>query len=87
MAKHEYLFYLGCLIPYRLASYEISARKVLKELDVKLVEMPDFNCCGFPIAPVDYELAVSLAARNLCLAEQQKLNIFNPLQRLLWNVE
>ena len=75
MAEHEYLFYLGCLIPYRLASYEISARRVLDKLDVKLVEMPDFNCCGFPIAPVNYELAISLAARNLCLAEQRELDI------------
>ena len=75
MADLEYLFYLGCLIPYRLASYEISARKVLSKLGVKIIEMPDFNCCGFPIAPVNYELALSLAARNLCLAEQQKLDI------------
>ena len=75
MAELEYLFYLGCLIPYRLASYEISARKVLDKLGVRLIEMPDFNCCGFPLAPVNYELAISLAARNLCLAEQQKLNI------------
>jgi len=75
MADLEYLFYLGCLIPYRVVSYEISARKVLSKLDVKIVEMPEFNCCGFPIAPVDYELALSLAARNLCLAEQRKLNI------------
>jgi len=75
MAKLEYLFYLGCLIPYRLASYEISARRVLRRLDVKLVEMPDFNCCGFTVAPVNYELALCLAARNLCLAEQRKLDI------------
>jgi len=75
MADLEYLFYLGCLIPYRLVSYEISARKVLSKLGVKIIEMPDFNCCGFPIAPVNYELALSLAARNLCLAEQQKLDI------------
>jgi len=75
MADLEFLFYLGCLIPYRLASYEISARKVLGKLNVKLVEMPDFNCCGFTIAPVNYDLALSLAARNLCLAEKQGLNI------------
>ena len=75
MSNLEYLLYLGCLIPYRLASYEISARKVLNKLGVKLVEMPDFNCCGFPVAPINYELALSLAARNLCLAEQRKMNI------------
>ncbi len=75
MAELEYLFFLGCLIPYRLASYEVSARKVLGKLGVKMVEMPEFNCCGFPVAPVNFELALSLAARNLCLAEQRKMNI------------
>jgi heterodisulfide reductase subunit B len=75
MAELEYLFFLGCLIPYRLASYEVSARKVLNKLGVKLVEMPEFNCCGFPVAPVNFDLALSLAARNLCLAEQRNMNI------------
>jgi heterodisulfide reductase subunit B len=75
LAELEYLFFLGCLIPYRLVSYEVSARKVLSKLGVKLVEMPEFNCCGFPIAPVNFDLALSLAARNLCLAEQKNLNI------------
>jgi heterodisulfide reductase subunit B len=75
MAELEYIFFLGCLIPYRLASYEVSARKVLGKLGVKLVEMPEFNCCGFPVAPVNFDLALSLAARNLCLAEQRNMNI------------
>lgn len=75
MAELEYLFFLGCLIPYRLSSYEVSARKVLGRLSVKLSEMPEFNCCGFPMAPVNFDLALSLAARNLCLAEQRQLNI------------
>jgi len=71
----EYLIFLGCTIPYRLPSYEISARKVLKTLGVKLVEMPDFNCCGYPIDPVNHELASTLATRNLCLAEEKEMNI------------
>jgi len=75
VAEPQYLFFLGCLIPYRLSSYEASARKVLDKLGVRLVEMPDSNCCGFPMAPVNYDLGLSLAARNLCLAEQQNLNI------------
>jgi len=75
VAEPQYLFFLGCLIPYRLSSYEASARKILDKLGVKLVEMPDFNCCGFPMAPVNHGLGLSLAARDLCLAEQQNLNI------------
>lgn len=40
------LIFLGCAVAYHVSSYEISARKVLQKLDVELVEMPEFNCCG-----------------------------------------
>jgi heterodisulfide reductase subunit B len=75
MGESKYLLFLGCAIPYRLASYEISTRKVLKKLGLELVEMPEFNCCGFPLDPVNHDMMLTLAARNLCLAEQQNLNI------------
>ena len=75
MPEHKYLLFLGCVIPYRISSYEISARKVLQKLGVELVEMPEFNCCGLPLDPVSHDVMLTLAARNLCLAEQQNLNI------------
>jgi heterodisulfide reductase subunit B len=75
MAGLKYLLFLGCTIPYRVSSYEISARKVLSKLGVELVEMPDFNCCGLPVDPANHEITLVLAARNLCLAEQKNLNI------------
>jgi len=75
MSELKYLVFLGCVIPYRLSSYEISARKVLKKLGVELVEMPEFNCCGFPMDPINHDLMLSLAARNLCLAERENLGI------------
>jgi len=71
----KYLLFLGCVIPYRISSYEISSRKVLNKLDVELVEMPEFNCCGLPIDAVNHEAKLTLAARNLCLAEDQGLNV------------
>jgi heterodisulfide reductase subunit B len=75
MTEPKYLLFLGCLIPYRISSYETSARKVLGRLGVELVEMPEFNCCGFPLDPVSHDTMVALAARNLCLAEQKEINI------------
>ncbi|MEM3622576.1 MAG: CoB--CoM heterodisulfide reductase iron-sulfur subunit B family protein [Candidatus Bathyarchaeia archaeon] len=71
----KYLIFLGCVIPYRLSSYEISARKVLNKLGVELVEMPTYNCCGYPMDAINHDLMLALAARNLCVAEQQNLNI------------
>ena len=75
LAQLRYAFFLGCTIPYREASYEISARKVFDKLGMELVEMPDANCCGLPVDPANHEMMLALSARNLCLAEQQNLNI------------
>ena len=75
MPELKYLLFLGCVIPYRISSYEIPTRKVLDKLGVELVEMPEFNCCGFPLDPVNHDMMVTLATRNLCLAEQRNLNI------------
>jgi len=71
----KYLIFLGCAVPYRVSSYEISSRKVLDKLGVELVEMPEFNCCGLPLDPVSHETMLILAARNLALAEQTGLSI------------
>lgn len=75
MTGLKYLFFLGCVIPYRIASFEISSRIVLEKLGVELVEMPEFNCCGLPIDSVNHDAMLTLAARNLCLAEQQGLDV------------
>jgi heterodisulfide reductase subunit B len=75
MAELNYLLFLGCSIPYRVSAYEISTRKVAEKLGLQLVEMPDYNCCGLPLDPVDHDLMLTLAARNLCIAEKQGLNI------------
>ena len=73
--SNRFLLFLGCVIPYRVSSYEISTRKTLSRLGIELVEMPEYNCCGLPVDPVNHEMMLSLAARNLCLAEQCGLNI------------
>jgi heterodisulfide reductase subunit B len=75
MPKPKYLIFLGCVIPYRLSNYEISTRKVLSKLGVDLVEMPEYNCCGYPMDTINHDLMLTLAARNLCVAEKQNLNI------------
>lgn len=75
MAELNYLIFLGCVIPYRVVSFEISSRAVLKNLGVDLIEMPEFNCCGLPIDSVNHDAMLTLAARNLCLAEQRGLDV------------
>ena len=75
MPELKCLLFLGCVIPHRVSSYEISARKVAERLGIELVEMPEFNCCGLCLDPISHNMMLTLAARNLCLAEQQNLNI------------
>ncbi|MEM2642981.1 MAG: CoB--CoM heterodisulfide reductase iron-sulfur subunit B family protein [Candidatus Bathyarchaeia archaeon] len=75
MSNSKYLLFLGCVIPYRLSSYEISARKVLPKLGVEIVEMPEYNCCGYPMDVINHDLMLTLAARNLCIAEKVGLPI------------
>ena len=71
----RWLFFLGCAVPSRGISYEISARKVLTKLNVELVELPEFNCCGLPLDSLSHETMLILSAKNLAIAEQQGLNI------------
>lgn len=72
----KYAFYLGCLIPARELSYEVSVRKVLPPLGVELVDMQETNCCApFSIQSLDYASWMALAARNLCIAEEMGLDI------------
>jgi len=75
MSENGYAMFLGCLIPYREVGYEVSARRVAKELGIDLKEMSDANCCGLPFDDLNHEMMLSLAARDLCIAEAMGLNI------------
>jgi heterodisulfide reductase subunit B len=73
----KYAFFLGCLIPSREISYEVSVRKVLPEFGVELVDMEGANCCApFSIQSLDSASWMALAARNLCIAEEMGMNVF-----------
>ena len=68
----NYSIYLGCLIPSRYPSIEISSRKVLETLNVKLHELENTTCCPnqMAIKSTDDKLWQLMAARNLALAEK-----------------
>jgi heterodisulfide reductase subunit B len=71
----EFALFLGCNIPIRLEQYETSSRAVLDELGVTLVDIPEFNCCGYPLRNIDLKAFLLSSARNLALAERQNLNM------------
>lgn len=61
--------FLGCTVPVRAQNYELSARKVASNLDIDLIDIEGFGCCGYPIGSVSSKAALWMAARNLALAE------------------
>ena len=64
----------GCSLLGSSREFDESTRAVLKALDVELVEVPDWNCCGASSAHVlNHELSLALPARILALAEQAGL--------------
>ncbi|MBW2018788.1 MAG: CoB--CoM heterodisulfide reductase iron-sulfur subunit B family protein [Deltaproteobacteria bacterium] len=71
----KFAIFLGCNIPIRLKQYETSSRAVLRELGVTLVDIPEFNCCGYPLRNIDFKAFVLSSARNLALAERQNLKM------------
>lgn len=71
----KYALFKGCIIPYRLSYYEISARRVLAILGIELVDL-DFGCCGSQMLESGNEdLWLAVAARNLALAERENVDI------------
>lgn len=71
----KYAIFLGCTVPVRNLSYELSARRAAAALGVEFVDIPEFSCCGYPVKSVHHETSLLLAARNLALAEERGLDI------------
>jgi len=71
-----YALFLGCTIPARQPNYELSARKALNKLGIELVDLADMTCCAPPpIQSINLETSLSIAAYNICLAEEADLNM------------
>ncbi len=73
--RKKFAIFLGCNIPVRLKQYESSARAVLEQLGVELTDIPDFNCCGYPLRNIDRKAFVLSSARNLALAAARNLDM------------
>ncbi len=75
--KLRYTPFFGCMITTKYPQFEASVRKTLPRLDVELVDLDGFSCCPDPIyfKAFDKEDWITLAARNLCIAEEAGLDI------------
>jgi len=73
----EYALFLGCLIPARLPGLEAVSVKVLEKFGIGTRPMIAASCCPDPIVmkSLDYKAWLAIAARNLSIAEEMKLDI------------
>ena len=75
MSKRNFALFLGCTVSVRGLNYELSTRRVAEVLGIKLEDIADFACCGYPLSGVHYDASMTIAARNLALAEKNDLDI------------
>jgi len=76
----KFALFLGCQIPIRLKQYETSSRLVSERLGLELIDIEEFNCCGYPLRNIDFKTFLLASARNLALAETKKLNVMTLCQ-------
>ncbi len=58
-----------------LKQYETATDAVLQKLGIEVVDVKDFNCCGYPLKNINFKSFVMSSARNLSLAESRGSNI------------
>ena len=73
----KYAFFLGCTIPWRLPFFELAVRKTIPEFGIEFVDDLPFGCCPDPtgIQSFNRDTWLTLAARNLTIAEEENLPI------------
>jgi len=65
-----YAFYPGCTLHSTGIEFGLSTDLVCDALDIDLLEIPDWNCCGASSAhSMDHTLFLALPARNLAQAQ------------------
>jgi len=72
-------YYPGCSLEGTSLDYDQSVRRICQLLDVELVDIPDWNCCGASSAHMtDHEVGMRLPMRNLLQAADAGLDILVP---------
>lgn len=74
----RFAFFPGCMIPARHPAMEFAIRETLPKLGIEIVDLEGTSCCPDPIyfKSKDKLSWLTVAARNLCIAEDLGLNVF-----------
>lgn len=75
----EYSYYPGCSAHSTGLEFGLSTEATFRHLGLELKEIPDWNCCGASSAhSLNQQLALTLPARNLALAQQAERDLVIP---------
>ena len=68
----DYAYYPGCASCSTGISYEMSAKYMSKRIGLRLMEIPDWNCCGASAAHlINHDLSLALPARSLAISQDK----------------
>lgn len=74
-----YSYFPGCSAESTAIGLGLSTRAIAEPLDMQLIELEGWTCCGStPYGSLDELEAVVVAARNLALAEKTGLDLVTP---------
>jgi len=74
-----YTYYPGCSAEATAVGLGLSVQAIAKPLDMELIELEDWTCCGStPYGSLDELESICVAARNLALAEKTGLDLVTP---------
>ena len=71
----KFALFEGCNIPARVKQYADATKAVFNKLDIELIDLTEFNCCGYPVRNIDRRAFILSAAKNLALAEAAGLDL------------
>jgi succinate dehydrogenase / fumarate reductase cytochrome b subunit len=72
----KYAYFPGCASKQLTSEYDSATRLACKELGIKLIDIPEFSCCGAGVVrETNKAFNESINARNFALAEGKNLDI------------
>ena len=75
----RYSYFPGCSAEATAVGLGLSAQAIAKPLDMELIELEDWTCCGStPYGSLDELESIVVASRNLALAEKTGLDLVTP---------